>query len=798
MRVIDHTGWASRWRWQLVWCLGYAACNQESIGTLASVHHDAGAGASAVNSGAENGASSVDSQPEDGDPLTSAGDGGRGTSGGGENSAGDGETENVPTGGSDAVGPTAPPGTRGDAGLDAGSELVAAERAVVCPSVDDSARGHSLALVATDGEEAVFVRSNGEERRAPFPARSAMEVWGVEHFALLSPGTSWAAVVVSRDGTVVSHASGAFSQFHDNFRVRELSLDADGTLTADYGYQGYDWEPAGPVQDLVVFPGGEAREVLIADVDDQGFTPYENGLAHVTTGELIEAPDSGAQFVHFRRGGRWTGVYLASRDEGLELVVLDAQKTRSFPPGPDLPAPRTLTAVGEDAVVVSRSAADGVPVVHFDLTNERVTELVPASTSNDFIGESNGTSYVVLDSSDFAPRWLVDVETAVAVELTDQGEAAVTVATGVDSWFVIEDGARVQKVSRATGAVTLDIAPQGTELALAWQDHLFLVVDGTLSASLDLTTEEWTSLETGGVVVDDLIGFADGVVATRAGLPVLRLELGSSVAETIDAPPSDEAVTHEVFPDWMLFLAQGRPHFALSREGVVSTFVDGAGDAPEAETITLDGNWAFGLQRSPGDALGTQSIVWRANLSEDSLEVVPEPAGYAHLFDARFQLGDPADLSTAPDIAALTDRGYSDGQIAVLRRDAASSHLLSYGLDGEWTLIGDAMPSVFNLSVTRGEGFFAIEQADWNCFCPPPELSWEPTDLPPAPLRQLVLTTTSPFTVLRQESLGGTLSIHPSGSCVAWTDELGSLVVDGPSGEILELQSGMEWRWLVE
>jgi hypothetical protein len=775
------------WRWGalLFACVG---CNLDAVATNVSSDGDAGMRNETEGRSDEQqptAVSATPSEPSDVDSaMTLAGD--ASILGPGATSTPLPDTSGLPT---SASLPSS------DASSDEQAELAPDEPAVICPSAYKG-RAKTPVLYATDGEQAAFVFSSGEEQRAPFAARFAVEVWGEHHFALFNPTTAWDVVVVSHDGSSEHHASGEFSQFHDNFRTRDLRLDDDGTLTADYSYEGHDWTSSGAVRDLIVPAEGAARESVIADVDEYGFTPYEYGLADTKTGSLREVPDRGTPLSHVQRDGRWLGAYLVSRDGNLEMVLIDAEQTRSFALGPDVVAPRRLVAVGDDALVVLQQFGEGIPVLRFDLATEAATQLIDPNAAAGLIGVQAGNSYVALDSSQRTARWLADVETGITVELSALGSTQGSVVTGARSWFVIEDGVLVAKVSRASGAQTTASDLAGTGRVWPLQDRLLFMLDGVLSASLDLATEEWSSLETSDVDVDELIGFADWVVGTRAGLPVLRLAADSTLSETIEPVTSNGPVSHQVFDDWLLFTEAGRPLLAMSRDGSLSTFDDD--DAlPEADTITVAGDWAFGFAATEGDSAVTYTIVWRVNLAEASTEVVSEPPEYEHLFAARYFERDAGVLAASPGPLLPTDRGHADGWVTALRRDASSSRVLGYGPDSEWHAIGDPMPLAFNVNVTRGDGFFVIEQASWNCFCPPPDLAWEPTDAPAAPWRQLVLTASQPFLIFRHEAeFEGTLSIHPNAPCVAWSDALAAFAFDGQSGERVALAPGMNWRWL--
>jgi hypothetical protein len=670
-------------------------------------------------------------------------------------------------------------------------------RAAICPTLF-AGRAETLALLATDGETAKFVASNGAELELPFAAPSAQEISSDRHVALFSPGTSWDLAVLSRDGAESYHAEGAFSEFHDNFRTREVWLADDGTLTADYVYEGHDFTSAGAVSDLVVTPPGTAREVVIADLDDEGYTPFAHGLAHVASAELLELPDRGALVVHVERDGRWLAAQLHGSDSEVELVVLEGAETTTHPLGPGAEWPARLVPVGSEALVVLTQLGSSVPLWHFDLATERATPLVDVDQSEGLLGHEDGTSYVLRNGSDLELRFLVDVETAMTVDVAELAlPAATAVVTGRRSWFLLASGAPVTTVDRLTGRVSAIDDASALDHALALGDRLYLVVGGRLSSFIDLVTNEPLPLATDDVLIDDLIGIGDWVVGLRGGAPALRLAPGSTISETIDAPPSSVQLTHDVLGDWLVFRAAGRPLWAMSSTGATSRFAPADRAAVEpADYIDVQGDWAFGFTAGDDATAGMGTLVWRANLRDGLVEAIAAPAGYDVLFDRRYREPGAEDSAVASFAMQATDLGHADGTVTVVRRDAASSFVLRYGHDASWRVLGDPMPGVWNLRVTAGNGFFLVERAEWNCFCPAPELSWEPSDAS-APVRQLVLTSREPFEVLRQEpDQEGSVAVDGTQSCVAWNNPIGSLVIDGPTGARAELGSAGNFRWL--
>lgn len=697
-------------------------------------------------------------------------------------------------------GSSMPPSNSPPLGNDAGSAAAIpaepASRAAFCPSVFDG-RADALALLATNGETAEFVLSHGARVELPFEARSAMEVWTNRHFALFSPGTSWDLAVLSRDGEESYHASGAFSQFHDSFRTREVSLAGDGALTADYEFEGHDFTSAGPVRDLVVSPEGAPREVVIAKVDDEGYTPFAYGLAHVERGELLELPDRGAAVVHVERDGRWLAAQLQSAGGALELVVLSAAETETYALGSDPGTPARLVPVGSDALVVLRQLGSSVPLLQFAFATERVTPLVSPSESEGLSGVEDGTSYVLRDGSDLALRFLVDAETAITVDVEELAlSLGTTAVTGARSWFLVDPGAPVTKIDRETGDVSA-LLDSAVDQVLAVADRLFLVEGGSLSLGVDLSTDELLPLATGDVSVDELVSVGGWVVGLYDGLPVLRLAPGSTNGEPLDAPRGND-VSHDAKGDWLVFLAAGRPLWAMSSDGATSSFrATDRRVLDPADFIDVQGDWAFGFRVGDDTTAGMGTIVWRANLREGLVEGIPRTHGYDFLFDPRYRLPGAEDRAVESFAMQATDLGHADGTVTAVRRDAASSFVLVYGFDATWRLLGDAMPGEFNLEVTAGNGFYLVERGSWDCFCPPPEFSWEASDAAPAALRQLVLTSREPFELLRQERDDeGSVVLDRTQSCVAWNGPSGSLVVDGPTGERVELGSTGSFRWL--
>jgi hypothetical protein len=181
---------------------------------------------------------------------------------------------------------------------------------------------------------------------------------------------------------------------------------------------------------------------------------------------------------------------------------------------------------------------------------------------------------------------------------------------------------------------------------------------------------------------------------------------------------------------------------------------------------------------------------WRIHLPSGRISAVPELPGDS-LFEPRYVIEPGSNLEY---YIADRDFVFSDGTIAVVRRDEWEAHLFVLDAESEsFAPIGEPFSHVFAVSLVHGAGYFVMTPVDIDCYCVEPTLDWGQREPDTSRQSQLVLVEGDSLRTVT----GGNWSFSSDGSCLAVaSDEAGHFARDFTTGTTTSLPPASSWHWL--